>query len=283
MAKKRTAVVAVANTTEDSSTPPTKSIRVQTPRHLIPSTLETALEDLKTNGYFWLPQQLPTSLCSECRTLIQQDLGKKLDAGSPHQEEPIERLEQQTGFAMQKLTSLLFENVLSPLLPDMPAHIPCSFTDTLYGRVKRKHFHTNYHTDAFNTIIERQLLVNENDQVNKFFTQQSLGEKIGWNDLPIYTFWVPLTPVDNANMSHLRIMPQSHLFKSYSVTKNNVLPNEFKYDKTKFVGPNFKETGGFQVGDVVVFHCLTLHEANPHRVGGKMERVSMDGRFAWEL
>jgi hypothetical protein len=63
----------------------------------------------------------------------------------------------------------------------------------------------------------------------------------------------------------------------------------------------------YEVGDIIIFHCLTQHEANPHTVkdssdgagntaptaaeeGGQIEgeqmdpyRVSMDGRFLMEL
>ena len=53
------------------------------------------------------------------------------------------------------------------------------------------------------------------------------------------------------------------------------------------------------MGDIIIFHCLTQHEANPHGVkdaagaaaggaaevqlGGDPYRVSMDGRFMMEL
>jgi len=104
-------------------------------------------------------------------------------------------------------------------------------------------------------------------------------------NVPIFTFWVALRPVTEKSTSHLRICPGSHALPDMELREDqrNVIPKSFRYSSRNFVGPKFPE--GYTVGDVVVFHCLTQHEANPHTSKedaskrGKGERISMDGRF----
>lgn len=252
------------------------------------STLETAVDDLKTNGYCWLPLQLPLDLCVECRDAIQTDVGRKLDSGSQHQEEPIERLEEETAQSMLRMRDFVLNEILQKLGgKEPPAHVPEEFTDTLYGRLKRKHFHTAYHADAFNTVFQRKFLVDTNSQVAQFYSQGKLSKEQMWSDIPIFTFWIPLTPLVSAKSSHLRVLPQSHLDRTMVVNAQhtNVIPAQYKYNSKAFVGPDFSAAaGGYQVGDIVIFHCLTLHEANAHRESTpNSERVSMDGRFVWHL
>ena len=76
------------------------------------STFETALDDLKENGYFWIRQAVPEELCKPCAAAIQKDVGKRLDEGSPHQEEPIERLNAHTVKLMKELRNFVIEQVM---------------------------------------------------------------------------------------------------------------------------------------------------------------------------
>jgi hypothetical protein len=68
-------------------------------------------------------------------------------------------------------------------------------------------------------------------------------------------------------------------------------PHCVQYKAANFSSP----PAPYAFGDIVVFHCLTQHEANPHGVkdaeevcmpeegGDDPYRVSMDGRFLMEL
>lgn len=150
---------------------------------------------------------------------------------------------------------------------------------------------TRYHCDAFNTIFERGLLERENlpDDVecDKKWSKIRKTEVLNceWCDLPIFTFWVALKPIDNQGMSHLRILPRSHLEtpQRFSKIHRNVIPENFKHSSRDFLGPEFPD--GYRTGDLVVFHCLTQHEANIHSHNAEVgdERVSMDGRFFLRL
>lgn len=108
-----------------------------------------------------------------------------------------------------------------------------------------------------------------------------------WQDIPIFTFWVALRPVSQGECSHLRLLPGSHKMPSKALREDlrNVVPEGFHYDKKDFIGPPFP--GGYSVGDIVIFHCFTQHEANAHSIKTDMdqdaERISMDGRFFLQL
>ena len=61
-------------------------------------------------------------------------------------------------------------------------------------------------------------------------------------------------------------------------TNGAVKPESYKYSPKNMLSPDFSSGAGYNEGDIVVFHCLTQHEANPH-VGNKDgSRVSLDGR-----
>ena len=110
-----------------------------------------------------------------------------------------------------------------------------------------------------------------------------------WDEIPIFTFWVALRPVTSPGCSHLRLYPKSHQMDSIQLQKElrNFVPEGWCYNKQDFVGPPFP--GGYTVGDLVVFHCFTQHEANAHTVKVKAakamtsERISLDGRFFLQL
>jgi len=168
--------------------------------------------------------------------------------------------------------------------------VPEKWTETLYGRVKRKHFHTRWHCDAFNTVFQRALLDPSNlleaplqVEGEKFYSKQRLEGN--WFDIPIFTFWICLRDVKSSATSHLRIYPGSHKLPGMHLANDlhNVIPEGFRYSSKLFLGPEFPE--GYEIGDLIVFHCLTQHEANPHRAADESdeERLSMDGRFFLQL
>jgi len=79
---------------------------------LTPSTPESALRDLEENGYFWLRGVVPEALCERCAKAIQADIGRRLDEGSVHQEEPMERLDKRTGEVMLKVRDHVLETII---------------------------------------------------------------------------------------------------------------------------------------------------------------------------
>lgn len=81
------------------------------PRYLRWSTHRSAMQDLKVNGYFCLRGAIPEELCDQCCCKIREDIGAKLDEGSPHQEEPIERLSSETVESMIKIRNYVLQNV----------------------------------------------------------------------------------------------------------------------------------------------------------------------------
>ena len=168
------------------------------------------------------------------------------------------------------------------------AEQPLSWTELCYGRVKRKDFHTPYHCDAFNTIFERELLKTQRCSSSKLssrwdkFRRGSIFDG-NFSDLPIYTFWVALSSISCAEVSHLRLHIGSHILPNQSLVQaKSVQPEGYIYKKSNFVGPLFVNGTGYEQGDLVIFHCLTQHEANRHapaKAHKECERVSMDGRF----
>jgi hypothetical protein len=82
-------------------------------KYLIESTFATALEDLEANGYCWIRGAIPERLCEPCAEAIQADIGQRLDNGSVHQEEPIERLKKSTAKLLLKMRQFVERDVLS--------------------------------------------------------------------------------------------------------------------------------------------------------------------------
>ena len=81
-------------------------------RCLVESTFETALDDLKRNGYCWIRQAIPNELCKPTAKAIQSDIGQRLDNGSVHQEEPIEHLKKSTGNWLLKIREYILSEIL---------------------------------------------------------------------------------------------------------------------------------------------------------------------------
>lgn len=158
--------------------------------------------------------------------------------------------------------------------------------------MKRRNFLTRWHCDAFSTVFERKLLRESNldfeldkREVERFKRLEKTGEIVcSWEEIPIYTFWISLRDLPSLKASHLRLHPNSHAMKNQKLNEElrNVVPEGYKYQKRDFIGPK----GGYKQGDLVVFHCLTQHEANAHDGLLKQksqERISMDGRFFLRL
>lgn len=110
-----------------------RSLDSNSRRYLVESTPENALENLKRDGYILIRSAIPQELCEQCAKLIQDDVGARLDKGSPHQEEPVERLNKSTVKVMVQIRDLVLENVL-------PHFVCCdeSSSDSLCS------FRTNY-------------------------------------------------------------------------------------------------------------------------------------------
>jgi len=254
------------------------------PRYLTASAPSTALARLCDEGYVLLRGVVPAHLCSSAAAAIQTDLGARLDAGSTHQQEPIRMLKPATQRAMRAVVSAVLDGAFKRILGMRDACVPASWDDTLYGRLKRSHFHTPAHADAFNTIFERKLLARLTPQQHpawaRFLNSGSLDAH--WSTLPIWTFWVALSPVTSAKTSHLRVEPGSHALPGIRLVNGSaVQPAGYKYRRDCMRGPAFaspNQDGGYAPGDVVVFHCLTQHEANAQTGNVDGERVSLDGR-----
>ena len=93
--------------------------------HLNVSTPDSALVDLEENGYFWLPGIVPKELCERCAEAIQNDVGSQMDAGSRHQEEPIERLDAEApGEIMLEVRDFVLKHVMNELVSMLfaPSH-----------------------------------------------------------------------------------------------------------------------------------------------------------------
>jgi len=252
------------------------------PRHLTASAPSAALARLRDEGYVLLRGVVPAHLCSSAAASIQTDMGARLDAGSTHQQEPIRMLNPATQRAMRAVVSAVLDGAFKRILRMRDASVPASWDDTLYGRLKRSHFHTPAHADAFNTIFERKLLARMSPQHPAWARFLSSGVlDAHWSALPIWTFWVALSPVTSATTSHLRVEPGSHARPGIRLVNGSaVQPAGYKYRRDRMRGPAFasERESGYSPGDVVVFHCLTQHEANAQTGNVDGERVSLDGR-----
>jgi hypothetical protein len=244
------------------------------------------MRDLRARGYVYLKRAVPPRLCVKAAQEIELDIGARLDRGSLYQEEPIANLQPRTQRAMKAVLAHVLENVFHKTLALEDAYVPPAWSDTFYGRLKRNNFHTPWHSDALNTIFQRRLLEPiepQHPSWARFLDSQQLDAQ--WHVLPIFTFWVALRPVKDRYSSHLRLQPGTHALPGIGLRGGQVVGEGFEYDAKNLVGPDFSDSstgggaGGYALGDVVVFHCLTVHEANPHRARkGAQERISLDGR-----
>jgi hypothetical protein len=100
------------------------------------------------------------------------------------------------------------------------AHVPSDWPETLYGRLKKNGFHTAWHCDSLNTIVQRKLLENYEPQSS---SKAAVDKRDAWlkgsssddrfpshEKLPIYTFWVSLNNLYSLKQSHLRVHSDSH-------------------------------------------------------------------------
>ena len=104
--------------------------------------------------------------------------------------------------------------------------------------------------------------------------------------VPIYTVWIALHSLDTFNTSHLRIHPSSHAIHDLEIIRhkgnNKIIGMDSKFYKTNkdaFLSP----ASPYEIGDIVIFHCLTRHDANSHinnkdDVSNNETRVSFDMR-----
>ena len=105
--------------------------------------------------------------------------------------------------------------------------------------------------------------------------------------VPIYTVWVSLHSLETFGTSHLRIHPNSHAIHDLEIirhkTSKKVIGVDSKFyrndansNKKAFLYPN----APYEMGDVVIFHCLTRHDANRHESKSNCgsSRVSFDMR-----
>ena len=105
--------------------------------------------------------------------------------------------------------------------------------------------------------------------------------------VPIYTVWVSLHSLGTFGKSHLRIHPNSHAIHDLEIirhkTSKKVIGVDSKFyrndansNKRAFLYPELP----YEIGDIVIFHCLTRHDANRHEAESTCDssRVSFDMR-----
>ena len=105
--------------------------------------------------------------------------------------------------------------------------------------------------------------------------------------VPIYTAWVSLHSLGTFGTSHLRIHPNSHAIHDLEIirhkTSKKVIGVDSKFyrndansNKRAFLYPELP----YEIGDIVIFHCLTRHDANRHEAESTCDssRVSFDMR-----
>jgi hypothetical protein len=330
---------------------------------------------LQQNGYVFMRNAIPIDLCQPLCDAIETEMEMKLSQGSCHQEEPCENFSASTRKLLQNMQQWVIEHILKKKIGGNVS-VPSWWPETLYGRLKKEGFLTRWHSDALNTVIERELLAD----YKVLETRQSLAtsSELAWykgdvdgakdsvfpgaKQLPIFTFWVCLRSLHSLRQSHLRLHVGSHVLPNIGVVRSKpkkktqveeaarintnefyqtrfrglknittvqvrklarapftkpldysytklvdktesrsqivrVSPLQYKYKHANFSSPSEP----FQVGDIVVFHCLTQHEATVHNDAGACSkgnkrrrqdsdqsnrcanRVSMDGRVLMEL
>eukprot|EP00939_MAST-03C_sp_MAST-3C-sp1_P004002 g4002.t1 len=158
---------------------------------------------------------------------------------------------------MKDLFNWVVENVVRKRIARR-VNVPNDWIDkkeTLYGRVKSDREFTAFHCDALNTIVRRRLVPRESDD-DPFLA----------SELPVYTVWIALCDMTH-NHSQLRMHPGSHVLDDIEIKRHKtskkplrVVPQGYRYDSEKFLAPRRP----YRAGDVVVFHCLTQHDATVH-------------------
>lgn len=279
---------------------------------LIESQAREPAEDLRTRlkdeGYLFLRGAVDESLCKCTAEGLMTELGSRILDGSLFQEEPKETFSKDLQTLMEACQAEVLKKCKKLGLGD--CFVPELWNDTLYGRVKKNNSFTPYHTDALNMVFERKFLkiMQERDESKALITSPAGKEffETGKFDsskfhpfhIPIFTYWVCLTQIHERKQSHLRLYPRSHSLPGFCAKSskrqrnipaqylvqnletvseyNKVEPIDYKYNAKDFVGPEFPK--GYQIGDIVIFHCLLMHEGSDQTMKG-FDRISMDGRF----
>ena len=254
---------------------------------------------LKEMGYVYLKNKIPRSICKDLKQCIKADVDKLIERTGV-QEQPLEFMSEETAQKMEALEKYIVKNLLKPTF-NKRARVPSTWSETAYGRVKKQNSYTGPHCDALNTILERQLLKDVSDL-------EGFSKSIDWSSgnpietvltsmpyapieecLPIYTIWVPLHNLCTFDASHLRVEPLSQLFYDIHVKRHKTTncPTKVRSSDSNlhFLSP--EEPYG--AGDVVIFHCLTQHDASCHKPGkgktncGMGDRVSFDMRVLMDI
>jgi len=222
-----------------------------------------APEFLRQNGYVYFKRACDSSLCEALSSSLEQCISAQQEAGAEYQEVPVEHLDDEVAKELTAFQQHVLKDVLQPRLGQgatRPPQVPEEWTEigqTLYGRVKRRHQFTAVHCDALNTVVERGLIKRDVEDPATFTPQ----------NLPLYTYWVLLKPLLSSASSHLQLQPRSHVLDGIRVHLRGrgglpvrVAPDGYRPRKSDFLGPE----GCYEVGDVVVFHCLVQHQASVH-------------------
>ena len=221
---------------------------------------------LKENGYVYLRKtEIPDAMLSRAADIVERDVlelqKEKLDF---HQEQPIDLLSKETTEVMTQIKDWVLKHIIHPTFT-RDADVPQTWStqQTMYGRVKKRNEFTRPHCDAYNTVVKRKLT--DYDSTKSFVA----------DDLPIYTVWIPLKDT-TPKSSVLRVQPRTHVLPNIEFQDEfiGVVPRHYKPLSKHFVRPK----SPYLAGDIVIFHCLTQHDATPHRAR-KGHRVSMDFRM----
>ena len=242
---------------------------------------------LKEMGYVYLRKKIPTGMCADIKPFIESDV-LELMKNTGMQEQPRELLSVETAQKMHSLEVYVLEKILRPMF-NMHSRVPPHWSETVYGRVKKMHAYTVPQCDALNTVLERRLLSSVKDL-------RGFSNEIDWDAedpihtvltsmpcapieecIPIYTVWIPLHDLNSIESSHLRIEPLSHLHYDIQVKRNKRTnkPTKIRSCSAKpyFLSP---ETP-YSAGDVVIFHCLTQHDATSQKI--KHEKSTTNARY----
>ena len=212
------------------------------------------------HGYLYLRRRVGADVCRDLCARIEGDFAQMVN---PNQEEPSEFFTPATREAMRAAQRLVVRGVLQREL-DARAAVPAPWTQTLYGRCKSSDCMTPWHCDALNTVVENRLLEcvegGQGDAVSV--------APLRADELPICTFWLCLRSLASHAQSHLRIHAASHRLPGIAVVQHagtgraiRVSPPTYKYNANAFLSPEHP----YEAGDIVVFHCLTQHEATVQR------------------
>ena len=109
---------------------------------------------LEAEGYVFWRGAVPARLCEPLAAAVEAEIDEQLNAGSPCQEIPSEHLSDGTAARLREMQAWVIEHVLRPRLKPAACEVPHWWPQTLYGRLKKRHFHTSYHCDALNTVVE---------------------------------------------------------------------------------------------------------------------------------